>query len=260
MLAVWLIQRPLVWLQDLGSGLRRIHHNGATGSQQKSHHNRLHSVVQPVVMNSMEWLWTWPCLHAHRQLMISGTPSTWHRNAWNLRSFHIPLPCMQTHDKALPWPTRYEYMTATSWTIYVLPRVSWKIWIPSRMPWVVQDIMSVHLLWCSGCSVYIRWWGSCYSCAHQSSNLPSWQVVRHVAATLYLLFHLTACASPHSRPFCSLLYISFFINFALHTLSLKLHLSFNSSKACTAYLLLVILTYRCKKFLCWMNKAKQVHE
>ena len=31
---------------------------------------------------------------------------------------------------------------------------SWKIWIPTRMFCLVQDIMSIHLLWCSGCPGY----------------------------------------------------------------------------------------------------------
>ena len=61
-----------------------------------------------------------------------------------------------------------------------MPKISRKIWIPLRMPWVVQDIMFIHLLWCSGCPGYIITW-ELHDCQLSWMSVigQTWWTLRH---------------------------------------------------------------------------------
>ena len=127
-------------------------------------------------LNSKWTTATWknlPQRRPRRALPLQCHPVKWTRFARVM--FHRiprkphPGQCMHLRSGELsgtrkanlqPVVTFWVFQLATSWKRYVLPRISWiiwippriswKIWIPPRMPWVLQDIMSIHFLWCSG--------------------------------------------------------------------------------------------------------------
>ena len=121
------------------------------------------------VASHLNWKWTTvtsknlPQRRPRHALPLQCRPVKWTRFArvtfhWIPRKPH-PGQCVHLRSGEMsgrrkanlqPVVTFWVFQLATSWKIYVLPRISWKIWIPPRMPWVVQDIMSIRLLWCSG--------------------------------------------------------------------------------------------------------------
>ena len=77
-------------------------------------------------------------------------PNTKKATSWAVRAFEQWRDQRNEKANLQPVVTFWGFQLATSWKIYVLPMISWEIRILPRMPWVVQDVMSILLLWCSG--------------------------------------------------------------------------------------------------------------